>query len=246
MYLAILLPTILAFYAIYKHKLTNSAGLFAWLCAFIIAYYGGLYAFYALALTFFLTIISDKIKTTKRDQKRTIYQIISNVLTPTLCIILFHFKNANLFYVMYYAVLSSSLADTLASSIGTLSKEKPLNIFTLKRVNKGDSGAISFLGLNASLMGGIILGLIYLLVDYNINNYILIIIMALAGSLIDSILGATIQGKYKCNVCHNLVENGIHCNKETTLITGFKFVNNDVVNLLNNIFVFLISFRILL
>src|SRR5574344_1139099 len=117
MYLAILLPTILAFYAIYKHKLTNSAGLFAWLCAFIIAYYGGLYAFYALALTFFLTIISDKIKTTKRDQKR------SNVLTPTLCIILFHFKNANLFYVMYYAVLSSSLADTLASSIGTLSKE---------------------------------------------------------------------------------------------------------------------------
>lgn len=242
MYIAVLLPSIFALFALARKKVTIPAGILAWICGIIITYTGGIPAFIALALTFILTILSDKLKKNNRDGKRTIYQIISNVLTCTLCLIIYYFKKADIFYVMYYAVLASSLSDTLASSIGSLSKNDPINLFKFKRVEKGSSGGISFLGITASILGGIIIGLVYYYVTYNTAKYLIIIIMGLLGSLIDSILGITIQGKYKCSKCSKIVENKVHCHTKTILIQGFAFVNNDVVNLLNNIIVFIITY----
>lgn len=246
MYISILLPSIFALFAVFKKKVTNGAAILAWIFGFIITYYGGIIAFIALALTFILTILSDKIKKTSKDGSRNVYQIISNVLTPTLCIVLYHFTNNNMFDVMYYAVIASSLADTLASSIGTLSTKDPVNIFTLKRVKPGESGAVSFLGLNASALGGIIIGLVYYIKAYNVTNYLLIILMSVVGSLADSILGITLQAKYKCSKCHKEVEESTHCNKQTKLISGCSWIDNDVVNLLNNIIVFLLSYIFLI
>ena len=69
--------------------------------------------------------------------------------------------------------------------------------------------------------------------------------MSLLGSYIDSLLGATMQGKYKCIKCHKAVEKKVHCDKETKLVKGYSFINNDAVNLFNNIFVFFITYIVL-
>jgi uncharacterized protein (TIGR00297 family) len=247
MYLRILLPSILALGALYKKKLTNSAIILAWVFGLIIIIFGGYYAFGALVLTFLLTIFSDKLKKKEdRDEKRNVYQIISNVMVPTLAIILFYVTDKLIFYIMYYCVIGSSLADTLASSIGPLSTKKPINIFTLKRMEHGDSGAVSFLGLNASIFGGIIIGIVYYIETLDITNYLLIVIMSTLGSFIDSMLGVSMQAKYECVTCHKKIEEEIHCNKKAKLIHGYKFMNNNTVNLLNNIFVFIISYIFLL
>ena len=58
MYLAVLLPSIFALYALYKKKLTNLAVLCAWVMGVVIAYCGGLFPFFALALTF-VSLITD-------------------------------------------------------------------------------------------------------------------------------------------------------------------------------------------
>ena len=147
---------------------------------------------------------------------------------------------------MYYAVLSSSLADTLASSIGTLSKNRPVSIFTLKRVPAGTSGAVSFLGINASLAGGIILGLVYYAEKLNSMNYLLIILMGLFGSIADSLLGDSLQGKFVCSKCKKEVEEYVHCGESTKLVKGLYWMNNDAVNLLNNVFVFILCYIFLL
>ena len=117
MYLSILLPSILALGAIYKKKLTLSGTIAAWIMAIMITYFGGFFAFIALCLTFILTVTTDKIRKGKGDKCRNIYQIFSNVFTACLCTLLFFIKKNDIFMVMYYAVISSSLADTFASSI---------------------------------------------------------------------------------------------------------------------------------
>lgn len=245
MYLAVLLPSIFALYALYKKKLSNLAILLAWIMGIIITYCGGFFAFLALALTFILTILSDKVKKDRKDGRRNAYQIISNIFTSTVAIMLYYVLDNDIFYVIYYAVIGTSLSDTLASSLGTLSKKSPVNPLTFKKMKKGESGAISFLGVNASILGGIIIGLVYYYVTYDVMNYLLIIVMTFVGTYIDSILGAFFQGKYVCSVCDKQVEVNYHCNKNTKLIKGYSWMTNDTVNLLNNISVFIISYIIL-
>ncbi|MCL4538599.1 MAG: DUF92 domain-containing protein [Bacteroidetes bacterium] len=51
------------------------------------------------------------------------------------------------------------------------------------------------------------------------------------GSLADSLLGGTFQSQYRCVSCGKITERKIHCDgQETTLVQGYRWVNNDVVN----------------
>ena len=245
MYLSILFPSILALYALYKNKITISGIILAWLLAIIICYLGGYTALLALTTLFLLTIISDKIKSNSEDKTRNIMQIISNVLTAAICIILYYVSNNNIFYIMYYCVIAGSLSDTLASSIGTLSKSKPINIFTLKKLKIGESGGVSLFGLFISLVGGMIIGAIYLIVEFNLINFIIISLMGFLGSFFDSIVGTLFEAKYKCLKCNKKTDNKIHCLKKTKLIKGYSFIDNNMVNLLSNIFIFILSYLIL-
>ncbi|WWC87144.1 uncharacterized protein L201_002030 [Kwoniella dendrophila CBS 6074] len=100
------------------------------------------------------------------------------------------------------------LADTLASELGILSSKQPIYLPTLKPVPKGTNGAISLLGLTTSVLGGSLIGLI-MVIDLLIENpvsrneygWIIELIgmgagLGLAGSLLDSILGAYFQPTY--------------------------------------------------
>ena len=246
MYLVILLPSILALIAIYKDKITWPGVIAAWLMAIIITYCGGLCAFLALAVTFMLTILSDNVKKKGKDKKRDFYQMISNVLTCTFCCILYRVKQNDMFIVMYYAVLGGSLADTLASSIGSLAKGRSFDPLTFRALKKGESGAVSILGLTASIIGGLIIGGFHYLAGGWAYEYLIIIIMSVLGSYVDSVLGAYLQGKYKCSKCRKFTEEPYHCGKHAKLISGFTFMDNNSVNLLSNIIVFIATYIVMM
>ena len=53
-----------------------------------------------------------------------------------------------------------------------------------------------------------------------------------AGMVADSLLGATVQGKYECPECDARFERGnTVCHQPVRLIRGFRWLDNDVVNL---------------
>lgn len=97
--------------------------------------------------------------------------------------------------------------DTWASELGSvIGTSDPFLITTRKRVPRGTNGGVTIIGLIVSFLGGIAIGLgYYLTVLYTVDSSILtlsppqwpIIIVGgfagLLGSIIDSILGATLQ-----------------------------------------------------
>ena len=53
----------------------------------------------------------------------------------------------------------------------------------------------------------------------------------IAGSLVDSLAGATIQAGYRCPACRKPTERRVHgCGTRTVLVRGHPWVTNDVVN----------------
>ncbi|OCF37543.1 hypothetical protein I316_00669 [Kwoniella heveanensis BCC8398] len=103
------------------------------------------------------------------------------------------------------------LADTFASELGILSRSSPRHILTLQPVPKGTNGGVSPLGLVWSVAGGGAIGGIMAL-DLWFENLATRLsgagagwalelvgvgmVLGLAGSLLDSILGATLQSTY--------------------------------------------------
>jgi len=135
--------------------------------------------------------------------------------------------------------------DTWASEFGTaIGTSDPFLITTRKRVPRGTNGAVSWIGLVVSLLGGLLVGVFhYLAVLYSVDSVILqsaapqwpIIIVGgiagLLGSLCDSILGATLQYS-GLNESRKVVE---HPGKGVRHICGKQILDNHSVNLLSSI-----------
>jgi uncharacterized protein (TIGR00297 family) len=159
----------------------------------------------------------------------------------------------------YCGALATATADTWATEIGVLSRRKPRLITTLKEVEPGTSGGVTPVGTLASLAGALLIGVasIFLAMSPNIGglrwdltNIDVVqvawwghfqalpllgasVLGGMLGSLLDSLLGATLQGSYRCPRCDKPTEKRVHgCGTPTDLVRGVAWVNNDVVNAL--------------
>jgi uncharacterized protein (TIGR00297 family) len=138
-------------------------------------------------------------------------------------------------YYLYTGVMATVTADTWATELGTLSKDPPRLITTGQVVEVGSSGGVSVLGTAVSFIGGLLIGLGGALMQRDRNAWRLPLIGAfsgLAGSLFDSLLGATVQQIYYCDQCQKETERKLHrCGQQTRPLRGFAWLNNDLVNL---------------
>ncbi|KAG5314881.1 TMM19 protein, partial [Pseudoatta argentina] len=144
--------------------------------------------------------------------------------------------------------------DTWASELGTvIGMSDPFLITTRKKVPRGTNGGVSWIGLVCSVVGGLVVGLFYYIMVLNtVDTAVLqlaapqwpIIIVAafggLFGSILDSILGATLQYS-------GIDEKGIiveRPGKGVKYICGKQILDNHSVNLLSTIGIALILPRI--
>jgi uncharacterized protein (TIGR00297 family) len=129
--------------------------------------------------------------------------------------------------------ISAAAADTWGTEIGTLAGGEPRRIDTLRRVPAGTSGAVSGLGLAATVLGAaLIAGAVWAL-DW--PRWVLFAAFAggVAGALADSVLGATLQARRRCPVCDRATEREVHgCGERTVPAGGVRWMDNDVVNVL--------------
>ena len=249
-YIAPIMLTPLVIILVIERKALTAKGLVvAIILDFVISLTLKNFGFVLLLSFLFLSIAVDKAKKfakhedtiTKKGECRDEIQVIANGLVPMLLAVVCYFAFNPVFLVAYVAVLAEAFADTAASGIGVFSKNT-FDLFKMRRCEKGISGGMSFLGTSASLVGAVLFSL--LILPFGIKSFTVILIASLSaflGVIFDSFLGSVLQVKYRCSVCSFLTERESHCDAPTVKARGFKFFDNDVVNVSSGVFTAIIS-----
>ncbi len=137
-------------------------------------------------------------------------------------------------------------ADTWAGEIGLLSRRRPLLIIGGGTVQRGRSGGVTPLGLSASLGGALSIAALFFLLSLFHPGFFpehaaaergIFAVTAAAGgflgSLIDSILGATLQVQYADSRTGAYTERPASPEEPNPRVRGVPFINNDAVNFIS-------------
>jgi len=244
---ATVFAAIFAFVSYKLRYLTLDGAISASLVA-VLLYGFGYWKFAIPILVFFITsnILSKAGKNLKQEfslmfeksSKRDSRQVFANGGIAIIWVTIYHFYSIDLIYFLFVSSIAAANADTWATELGVLSKSKPRLITTFERVEKGRSGGITFIGSLAALIGSFLIALsgIILMNEPQFNFYILLS-LTMAGffaSFVDSFLGASFQAQYIDPATKQITEKVFSTvNKANTLISGYKWLNNDKVNFLS-------------
>ncbi|MTI95843.1 MAG: DUF92 domain-containing protein [Firmicutes bacterium] len=240
------LSLVVALAAWCKRSLSLS-GLYAATVLGTLIYILGNWLFWAVLISFFLTssllskfksaakqtVAADFAKTGRRDW----LQVLANGSIGLAMAGAWYFSgNDPIYAVGYFASFAAVNADTWATELGILSTKEPLSILTLKPVAAGVSGAVSLLGTGAALAGAAFISILAALGLSLTTTVSWLGIAAVSagggfiGSLLDSVLGASVQAMYRCPVCGKLTEKRHHHGQPTELARGLNWFENDAVN----------------
>lgn len=251
--LNILLNGLVVFGAFKKRALTFSGSLTAFMVGGILYYFGGFLSWLLLILFFLSSSVINTLKkrravkphsSVNEEEKagRSGRQVLANSLPALGCLLLYVFSSDPVYYFSMVACIAGATADTWGSEIGILSKKRPFSITTLKPMEAGLSGGISQLGLVASLGGAAFISLILFFSSHytpvegelTVGVLSLLILMGFFSSIIDSILGATIQEKF-IGENYSLTEIKPASGESGTLSSGVLGVDNNRVNFLSGV-----------
>jgi len=178
-----------------------------------------------------------------RGSRRDAVQVLANGGVALVCALVLGSTGEGVWAVALAASIAAANADTWATEIGRLSGQRPRSIVTFRAVPPGTSGGISFAGTIAAFAGATLIAIVAVVgwsnqwlatpaVDTNLARLLMIVTgCGFAGSMVDSLLGATIQAQYRCPACDVSTESPVHsCGTPTILVRGIRWVTNDVVN----------------
>lgn len=250
--LGLLLSSVISILAYYKKSL-NKSGLISAIIIGTLIYTFGTYIIFTLLMFFFITssmITKDK---SSKIEGRNYIQVLANGFTPMFFSILYYIFKDNIYLVLAATSIAATTSDTWASELGKYSKGSTRSILSFKEIPKGESGGVSLLGTISSIMGSLLIGLLFVvLVEsssitiLNLSSYGgLIVVTGFLGNVIDSYLGIIVQEKYFDENLNKIIELNFDRNimKRTS---GIKYINNDVVNILSSLSITLILWSILI
>jgi uncharacterized protein (TIGR00297 family) len=173
---------------------------------------------------------------------RDFYQVIANGGVASILVIIMFLAKIDELYPVYLAAIAAATADTWGTELGIFSRKNPMLITSFKRVGPGTSGAVSFIGSFAALAGSAIIVLIgSLFYEFDLSLFIIVILTGFAGSFFDSILGATVQGHFYCEICNKNTESKVHCGVTTSWLKGKQWLDNDFVNIFSICFAVILA-----
>jgi uncharacterized protein (TIGR00297 family) len=163
-----------------------------------------------------------------KGSRRDALQVLANGGPATVCIAVSRPMG-------FLAALMAAGADTWATEVGMRVGGQPRLVTTLEKVDTGRSGGITLAGTAASLGGAAVIAAAWNLTGGRPRAGWQAISAGVAGGVVDSVLGATLQVVYHCPVCGRLTEQRYHpaCGSPTRWQRGWRWMNNDAVNALS-------------
>ena len=137
---------------------------------------------------------------------------------------------------LFLGAISASAADTVATELGLLSHNRPRLITNLARiVTPGTSGGVTVLGILGAIFASLVIGSMAFflgLMSMRLAVVPICVIGGVFGACFDSVLGASVQRRGYCVICHKPTEVLRHCGEATHVTGGVQYIENNVVNLL--------------
>ena len=163
---------------------------------------------------------SDK----KHSKPRDAFQVLANGGVTLVLAVLYLIHKVWYLEVLMLISISVACADTLSSEIGMRFGKKTFGILNFRSLPRGVSGGVSWFGFLGAFLGAIMIGV------FRIDYFWIIVFAGFLGSIIDSIIGLLFQAKYKRDGQITDIES-------VEFIGGYRFVTNDMVNVLSNVIV---------
>lgn len=250
----LIFSTLIGLLAYWRKSLTRSGVLGAMIVGTSIFTFGGP-AFGMILIAFF--VLSSLLSRFKREQKETVAaekfdksdqrdlgQALANGGVASLLSVLYFLSPTSAVLGAFVAAVAVANSDTWATELGVLSKHTPRSILNFKPVVQGTSGGVTPSGTLAALAGAGVIGLIAAALlglearlfatvfpAMGLGVALVGLFGGFVGSLIDSVLGATLQVMYRSS------ETGAETERELAadgtpnqVIRGLPWLNNDWVN----------------
>jgi uncharacterized protein (TIGR00297 family) len=162
------------------------------------------------------------------------WQVLANGGVAAVCAFAATHGDAR-FAGAFAGAFAAASADTWGTEVGTLSPTAPVSIVTLRRLRTGSSGGVSALGSIATLAGSLCVAATASLAG--VAPFWSVATGGIAGAVLDSILGATLQASRWCGACGCECETRRHsCGATTELRRGIGWIENDAVNFAATLF----------
>lgn len=133
--------------------------------------------------------------------------------------------------------IAAAAADTWSTEIGAFAPQSPRLITTGAPVPRGTSGGITGLGTAGGILGAAALaaaaGLVAPVLRW--RGAWAVAVAGVAGMLVDSLLGATLQARFACANCGRVTEQPGPCHEPLRLVRGWRWLDNDAVNLVGSL-----------
>lgn len=127
--------------------------------------------------------------------------------------------------------LAAATADTWATAFGALSPAPPRDIVRWSVVPRGTSGGVTVFGTTGGAMGTALIGLVGAASGGG-RLYGAAVAIGFLAMIADSILGSTVQGRFRCPRCNEVTERRRHrCGSPTEWHGGHRWLDNSAVNL---------------
>ncbi|HEV8598607.1 MAG TPA: DUF92 domain-containing protein [Gemmatimonadales bacterium] len=165
-----------------------------------------------------------------RGERRDAVQVTANGAAAALGALL-ALRAGGLGFWILTGALAAAAADTWATSLGAWSPRDPRHLLSGARVPCGTSGGVSLVGTLGGVAGALLVAGTAALLAGSPALLLAGFGIGVGGMFLDSLLGAAVQGRYRCPACGTPSERRRHlCGAPTQLVGGWRWLDNDAVN----------------
>lgn len=238
--------------AYWGRALTIGGALAAWVVGTVVvgttrwAWGGLLLLFFVTSslLSFLRKADKEKLAAGGKGARRDAGQVFANGGAAALAAGVALFAPVPAIFAAYCGSLAAATADTWATELGATFGGSPRLITNGRPVPAGTSGGVTPAGTLGGAAGAALIALAAMGVAQlgptatasgvrvaPEKLFVAVLVGGFAGMLVDSLVGATLQGKFVCDACGVSTESRLHvCGKAARRVQGWAWLGNDWVN----------------